>query len=165
MNFSAVVAWGDAFVYILGFTLFLQIIQFLSLLKFNQKLAAFFATLRKSSSHLISFACIFVCAQIVFGTTAYCIFGQHLFNYRNFLYTMYSQLTAMLGMFNTGAMFNAAGWTSRIFFFAYSFTMIYILLSVLVAILTDSYHETHDMDFTETSELLELLINKVLGRA
>ena len=164
MNFYAVAAWSDAFLYILGFTLFLQIIQFLSALKFNQKLAAFFATLQKSSSHLVSFAVIFICAQIVFGTTAYCLFGRGLFNYRTFLYTMYSQLTGMLGKFNTGAMFNVAGWTSRIFFLAYSFTMVFILLNVLVAILTDSYHETQNMDFTETSELLDLLINKVLGR-
>ena len=78
---------------------------------------------------------------------------------------MYSQLIAMLEKFNTGAMFNAAGWTSHIFFFAYSFTMIYILLNILVAILTDSYHEAQRMDFTENYELLQILINKVLGRA
>lgn len=153
------------FLYMLGFTLFLQILEFLSILKFNEKLAAFFATLRKSGSHLLSFACIFVCAQMLFGITAYCLFGQSLYSYRSFLDTIYSQMTAMLGKFNTGAMFNAAGWTSRIFFFVYSFTMVYLLLNMLVAILTDSYHETRNIDFSESYQLLQLLIDKVLCHA
>ena len=165
VSFYAVAAWGDAFTYLLAFTLFLQILEFLALLKFNEKLASFFAVLRESSSHLVSFACIFICAQMLFGTTAYLLFGQKMYNYRNFLHTMYSQLTAVLRKFNSGAMFNTAGWTSRIFLFTCSFTMVYLLLSVLVAILTDSYRETKKRDITEASELLQLLINKILGRA
>lgn len=165
MNFYDVTTASDMFLYLLGFTLFLQIMQYLPLLEFNEKLASFFATLKKSRSHLVSFAVIFVCAQMLFGTTAYFLFGHSLYNYRNFLQTMYSQTTAMLGKFNTGAMFNAAGWTSRILFFAYSFTMVYLLLNILVAILTDSYNETKNMNFSENYELLQLLINKLLGRA
>lgn len=137
--FYTVCTASDLFLFTLGFTLFLQILQLLQVLKCNKKISVFAATLKASADMMSSFFIAFVCVQMTFGLLAYQLFCSGDWRYRNFLQTMYSQFSTMLGKFNIGALIEIAGTSSRLFFLSYTGVTIFLMLNMMVSILMENY--------------------------
>ena len=82
INFRGVTLADDMFVYLIGFMLFLQILQLAQVFKFNRSLGVFGGTLKHAISDLASFGVVIFIIFMAFLMVNYMYYGRDLWNYR-----------------------------------------------------------------------------------
>ena len=85
-NFRGIILVDEMFLYFIGFTLFIQILQLLEVFKFNTSLAHLYGTMKYSLEDLFGILLAFVGIFLGFSVLYYDIYGTLLWDYRYFYY-------------------------------------------------------------------------------
>ena len=163
ISFNDVIMVDDMFIDCIGAALFLQILQLLWVLKFNRSLAELASVITCSMKYLKSFFVSFVIIFTAFAMVAYHIYGVELWNYRDYLHSVYAQLISILGKFDTNEIATVGGSFGRVVFMFYQLIMLFLFINLLVAILNDTIGDIRSgqIEVESQDEVFDLLIEKL----
>lgn len=75
----------ELFGYIIAFTMFVGILKFIRLLRFNKRMGVLYSTLAQCSKDLKSFCIVFLVVFFAFVQMFYLIFGMHMSDFSSFV--------------------------------------------------------------------------------
>ena len=160
-------AQADAVVsYILGLLVFLYIIRFLRLLRFNKKFLIIGTTLSRISRPILSFVFPFLAGYLAFGFFAFGIFGSHLEDYSTFVRTMATQFSMTLGDFDFEDLMSVSPVFGSLYFFAFIGLNVIVFMNIFVAIINDSYAEVQEesAEMENEFELVDYVVKKIIEK-
>ena len=139
-NFQYVLTWHEAFSYSCGLLVFISMVKLLRLLRFNRKVAELSSTLSISVRPLLTFIVPFINIFVAFALFAMTAFGCYIHDYTTFPSTVETLFSMMLKSFKFSDLRETSPVLGPIFFMLYTLILTIVVMSLLVAILNESYH-------------------------
>ena len=99
-NFQRLALWSEVLGYIIAFVVFLGIIKIIYILRFNRRMSLLASTLRNAGREMSTFSVLFFITISAYSQFAYVVFGSRLNSYSNFMTTLESLLSLLLGSFD-----------------------------------------------------------------
>jgi hypothetical protein len=147
VNFQYIAKWNEVNVYIIGIIVFIATMKFLRLMGFNRHIAILSRTISSCIKDvaIIGFQALLV--FIAFSVVAYVTFGTKLEDFSTYVLTLQSQLTLMLGKGYFSDMSDADPIMGPLYFSFYVIAMIFFLLNMFIAVISDTYaDESSEVD-------------------
>ncbi|XP_077869620.1 polycystin-1-like protein 2 [Saccoglossus kowalevskii] len=147
INFQRIALWDEIFGYIISVIVFVSILKFLRLLRFNRRMSLLGSTIKYASKDLIYFAVVFFVIFFTYGQFGYLVFGRSVYKYSDFTLAVETLFTMMLGRFGYNEIKEAHEIFGRFFFFTFMLLIYMVLFNVFVTVLVSAYEAVkHDND-------------------
>ena len=170
MNFEQVTMPNDIYLYAIGIVVFLEILQTLRILRYNQTIAVFYHTLGRGIGAISSVT--FIALIVIFG---YAVLGYGLFGYYSYEYSslpkcLLTLTAAFIGGFKFETVEEIAGSLGRVYLLIYLVTALVILLNFYISIIDQFLVETMGDPTSLPKEhevidyVMESLINMIVGK-
>ncbi|XP_070533290.1 polycystin-1-like protein 2 isoform X1 [Ptychodera flava] len=156
VNLQQLALWDEIFGYIVSIVVFISIIKFLRLLRFNRRMSLLASTLKIASKELIYFAIIFFIIFFSYGQFGCLVFGSTVYNYADFTLSIETLFTMMLGRFGYNDIKQTNEFFGRFFFFTFMLLVYMVLFNVFVTVLVTSY-EVVKRDIAKQSNEYEMV--------
>lgn len=130
--------WDEIFGYILAFTIYIYIIKLLHMFRFNRRMSMLAGVIRYSAGELTSFSfalTIFILGYAIWG---YLMFGPNLASYKSMMDAIETLISFALGKYDYRSLGESNRVFGPLFFFAFFFTVMFLLINIFVAILNES---------------------------
>ena len=161
-NFQRLALWSEVLGYIIAFVVFLGIIKIIYILRFNRRMSLLASTLKNAGKEMRTFSVVFFITISAYSQLAYVVFGSHLASYNNFMTTLESLLSLLLGSFDYEELATANPYLGPFFFFSFILLMVFMLTNMFVSIINDTFSAVKE-DVNLQSNEYELL-DFMLGR-
>ena len=109
-------------------------------------------TLRNAAKELSAFIVVFVLFVLAYAMWGYVMFGPKMASYRSMIDSMETLLNFALGSFDYVALESSNNLFGPIFFFAYFFTVMFLLLNIFVTILNESISKVKEDTSKQANE-------------
>ena len=152
VSFDYIIFLDEAYLSILGFSVFCAFLKFLKLLRFNRRMSMLVQTIKVSSKPLLSFFFMFMFFFIAYTQTAFLAFSSTNEDYATFIVAAETMLTMTLGGFDFLGLQNANRIIGPIFFISYMVFIFLILVNVFLSIVNDSFAEVANDVGKQTNE-------------
>ena len=129
---------------ILGVLVFLYILRFLRLLRFNKNFLIIGKTLHRVTGPILSFCLPFIAGFFAFGLLAFAMFGSELEDYSSFVRTLATQFSMTLGDFDFEAIFMVNPTIATLYFLSFIGLNVMVLMNMFIAIINDSFAEMQE---------------------
>ena len=141
-----VIVWYQLEVYVLSVVVFIVTVKLLRLLRFNSHICQMSASLRTSSSHMLSYSVIFFVLLISFACLGMLVFGNAVQAYSSFVEVFSALLQKFLGgNLHFEELQNVNRIIGPIFVFSYMLCMGCVLINMFIAILNESYESVKNL--------------------
>lgn len=120
------------------------------------------STLKNAGKDMTTFSVVFFVLACAYSQFAYLIFGSKLDGYKNFITTLESLLSVLLGAFDYYDYANSEPVIGPLFFFSFIFVMVFLLTNMFVSIINDTFAMVKE-DATLQSNEYEI-VDFMLGR-
>ena len=125
----------------------LTTVKLTKLMRFNLRISLFGKTLQHAKPALIGFSIQFGIVFFAFIMVGVLVFGYNVLQFKSIPSAMMALGRVILGKSQFRELFLADRVIGPVFFFTYVMFVCWILVTMFVAILTDSYHEVQDRCF------------------
>ncbi|XP_072168355.1 uncharacterized protein [Diadema setosum] len=139
INLQHVAYLNEILTYMLAIIVFIGTLKFIKLLRFNRRIGLLSSTIRSCFKDLVHFGIMFGIFFIAYALAFYQIYLRSLFNYSDFLYTLETLSTAILGKFDFVAIHDANRYLGPILFFFYMVTITFILINMFLTIVIEAF--------------------------
>ncbi|UYV63032.1 hypothetical protein LAZ67_2002892 [Cordylochernes scorpioides] len=155
----------EVFGYLMAFLIFISILKFTRLLRFNKRMGMLYSTLAQCSKDLKSFFVVFTITFLAFVQTFYLIFGISLQKFSSFVTAAETSFTMMQGDFDFQEFYLAAPILGPLLFFVYSLIMSIILLNVFIILIMSAFDsvKTDVSKQNNDYEIVDFLFKKIKG--
>lgn len=106
--------------------------------RFNRRMSMIAGVIKNSANELSAFSFALFMFMLAYAMWGYLMFGPHLSTYRTILHAMETLLTFALGKYDYRSLEGANRVFGPMFFFAFFFTVMFLLINIFVAILNES---------------------------
>ncbi|XP_022236079.1 polycystic kidney disease protein 1-like 2 [Limulus polyphemus] len=151
-----VAAVDEIFGYISSFLIFIAILKFTRLLRFNRRMGFLYSTLSQCSKDLKSFCVVFLITYLAFVQVFYLIFGVSLIEFSSFVNSAETSFNMMRGKFDFESMYLTAPVVGPLIFFFFAFITSIILLNIFITLIISSFQSVKD-DIDKQSNDFEII--------
>ncbi|KAJ8298361.1 hypothetical protein KUTeg_024892, partial [Tegillarca granosa] len=141
INFQHVVIWDFLLNVVLGFLVFVATLRILRLLGYNKKMRQLVDVVSNAVKDLSGFLLMFSFIFEAYALLGYLLFGTTLSEYKTLATTFGSLANTLIGKNSLDKMIGTAPAYAQLYFFTYAFFVIFVLLTMFVAILNFSISE------------------------
>ena len=160
VSFDYIIFLDQAYLSVLGVSVFCAFLKFLKLLRFNRRMSMLVQTIKVSSKPLLSFFFMFLLFFMAYTQAAYLVFGPNNEDYATFIVAAETMLTMTLGGFDFLGLQNANRLLGPMFFISYMVFIFLILVNMFLSIVNDSFAEVANDAEKQTNEheVLEYIV-------
>ncbi|XP_076075764.1 polycystin-1-like protein 2 [Mytilus galloprovincialis] len=137
-NFQRLAMWDEVFGYLVAFTIFVCIIKLLHMFRFNRKMSMLAGVIKNSANELAAFSVALTVFMLGYAIWGYMMFGPKLASYRTMLDSLETLLAFALGSYDYRSLEEVNRVFGPMFFFAFFFSVMFLLINIFVAILNES---------------------------
>ena len=163
VNFQRVTFSNNMYLCFLGFIVFLEILQFLNILRYNKTLSELITVFSRGRGQMFSMTIITFIWVLSYGAMGHNLFG-HVIKYYSTLAASLGTLTsALLAGFDFEPVEEIAGVWGRLYLMGYLLTMIVVIMDIYVSLINEFLAETMgDEDSIEKDyEVLDYLMESI----
>lgn len=152
----------ESFGLIIAFTIFIGILKFIRLLRFNKRMGMLYSTLDQCSKDLKSFCVIFTIVFMAFTQLFYILFGIHMTDFSSFINSAETTFGMMTGKFDFDSMVRASPLLGPIAFFIFVLIASIILLNIFLTLIISAFETVkHDlMKQSNEFEIVDFILKK-----
>ncbi|VDN20051.1 unnamed protein product [Dibothriocephalus latus] len=136
---TRVAMWNEILAYLVAVVTFIAILTLLHIFRFNKHIGLLGSVLRYANRDMKYFFVVFGIVFFSFVTTFYLLFLDTLAAYSSFIYSMETSFQIVLGKFDVTSMYELEPLLGPMVFAAFTLFIVFIMLNMFVAILTDSF--------------------------
>lgn len=153
----------EFFGYIIAFTIFIGILKFIRLLRFNKRMGILYSTLAQCSKDLKSFCIVFCVVFFAFVQMFYLLFGLHMKDFGSFVNSAETTFGMMTGKFDFDSMVKASPVLGPIAFFVFVLIASIVLLNIFLTLIISAFETVkHDvMKQNNEYEIVDFMMRKV----
>lgn len=140
-NFQMVANWNEVLSYFVALITFVAILMLMHILRFNKNIGLLGSVLSYANRDMKYFFVVFAIVFFSFVATFYLLFYDTMTAYSTMISSMETSFQIVLGKFDVKGMYEREPILGPTMFAAFSLFIIFIMLSMFVAILTDSFEE------------------------
>ena len=158
------------YLYFLGFIVFLEILQFLNILRYNKTLSELIATLVRGRGQMFSMTVITFILVLSYAALGNSLFGHYTPYYSTLAASLGTLTSAMLGGFDFKPVQEIAGVWGRFYLLGYLLIMIVVIMDVYVSLINEFLAETKDdpdsveKDYEVLDYLMESILSLITGK-
>ncbi|CUT99160.1 Polycystic kidney disease protein [Echinococcus multilocularis] len=138
-NFQMVANWNETLSYLVALVTFVAILMLMHILRFDKNIGLLGSVLRYANRDMKYFFIVFAIIFFSFVVTFYLLFFDTMTAYSTMISSMETSFQIVLGKFDVKGMYEREPVLGPMVFAAFSLFIIFIMLSMFVAILTDSF--------------------------
>uniref|UniRef100_A0A5K3EGP3 GPS domain-containing protein n=2 Tax=Mesocestoides corti TaxID=53468 RepID=A0A5K3EGP3_MESCO len=138
-NFQMVANWNEVLAYLVALITFVAILMFMHIFRFNKNIGLLGAVLSYAYRDMKYFFAVFAIIFFSFVVAFFLLFYDTMDAYCTFISSMETSFQIVLGKFDVKKMYEREPILGPVIFAAFSLFIIFIMLSMFVAILTDSF--------------------------
>lgn len=162
IKMQIVAALDELFGYIIAFTVFIAIIKFIRILRFNKRMGFLYSTLAQCSHDLKSFLIVFVIVFFAFVQMFSLLFGLHMLDFSSLVNSAETSFGMMTGKFDFESMCNAQPILGPLAFFIFILMAPMVLLNIFLTLIISAFETVkHDlMKQNNEFEIMDFALNK-----
>ena len=151
------------YLYFLGFIVFLEILQFLNILRYNKTLSKLISTLVRGRGQMFSMTVITFILVLSYAALGNSLFGHYTPYYSTLAASLGTLTSALLGGFDFKPVQEIAGVWGRFYLLGYLLIMIVVIMDIYVSLINEYLAETMgDPDSIEKDyEVLDYLMKSI----
>ncbi|XP_023225224.1 uncharacterized protein LOC111626157 [Centruroides sculpturatus] len=134
----------EVFGYLMAFLIFISILKFIKLLRFNKRMGVLYSTLQQCSKDLKSFFIVFGVIYFAFVQMFYIVFGVTLQGFKDFITSTETAFSIMRGVFDFEEICLASPLLGPIMFFVYALVTSVILLNIFVTLIISAFQSVKE---------------------
>ena len=163
VNFQRVTFSNNMYICFLGFIVFLEILQFLNILRYNKTFSELITVLSRGRGQMFSMTMITFIWVLSYGAMGHNLFGHFIKHYSTLAASLGTLTSALLGGFDFEPVEEIAGVWGRIYLMGYLLTMIVVIMDIYASLINEFLAETMgDQDSTEKDyEVLDYLMESL----
>ncbi|VDK46441.1 unnamed protein product [Taenia asiatica] len=138
-NFQMVANWNEILSYLVALITFVAILMLMHILRFNKNIGLLGSVLKYANRDMKYFFVVFAIIFFSFVVTFYLLFFDTMDAYSTMISSMETSFQIVLGKFDVKGMYEREPILGPMVFAAFSLFIIFVMLSMFVAILTDSF--------------------------
>jgi hypothetical protein len=153
----------ELFGYIIAFTIFIGILKFIRLLRFNKRMGVLYSTLNQCSKDLKSFCIVFCIVFFSFVQMFYLLFGLHMKDFGSFVNSAETTFGMMTGKFDFDSMVRASPFLGPVAFFVFVLIASIVLLNIFLTLIISAFETVkHDvMKQSNEYEIVDFMMKKM----
>ncbi|KAL3877870.1 hypothetical protein ACJMK2_035514 [Sinanodonta woodiana] len=164
VNFQHIALWDQVFVVFISLLVFIATIRFLKILGHNYRLQRMIRLVTSAGKDLKWNCILLTYFIIVYAMMGNLIFGSRLDSYKNMYSTLGTLFISILGLTRFTELEETDPVFSRIYFLAYIFFVVYVMMTTILSILNQSMEALHTHENDEDSEeLIQYFLIKFKG--
>ena len=153
--------WDLGLNYSLSFCIALGTLKFLKIFRFNKKISFLASTLRNCFKELISFGLMFGIIYFAFVQLFYFFYHKILYQFSTIMRSMVNCFEIMLGKFQVQPLLQADSLFGPIIYCTYNVCIIFILLTMFVSIINDSFKIIREDSKKQDYGMFEYMRDKI----
>lgn len=155
----------EVFGYLMAFLIFISILKFIKLLRFNKRMGVLYSTLQQCSKDLKSFFLVFGIIYFAFVQMFYLVFGVTLQGFKDFITSTETAFSIMRGVFDFEEICLASPLLGPIMFFVYALVTSIILLNIFVTLIISAFQSVKEDIEKQNNEyeIVSFMFNKFKG--
>ncbi|XP_077987011.1 polycystin family receptor for egg jelly-like [Glandiceps talaboti] len=150
VNFQYIAFLNELYTLFIGIVIYVEILKFLRLLRFNQRIRMLAATIKYASVTLIPFSILFGLVLLSFASFGYMIFGHTIPHYRTLIMSLETLLQTFIGKFYLTNLNESL--VGPVYFVLFSIICFFILLNMLISIIADAFAEVREDASKQSNE-------------
>lgn len=164
VNFYHIALWNQCLVLLIGILVFMATLRMLNILGYNKRIGALARVFTEAANELVWFGIFFLYVFTCYSAFGYLLFGSKLKSYMNVFKAMGTLFISMIGKSRFTEIDNTDPVMSKIYFIIFIFFVVYMILTMFLAILSKAIDEVHaDTKTNKGDEMVDYVIKKVSG--
>nr|XP_006817202.1 PREDICTED: uncharacterized protein LOC102808421 [Saccoglossus kowalevskii] len=166
-NMQEVAMLSDALVHLLSVAVFLSIVRYLKLLRFNRRIMLLTMTLQAAGPALASFFFVLVVYVGAYTHAGYLLFHKSIGNFKTVYDALRYLFTIMLGKFPKPGNFDIPPGTWNIYLFVFTMSQTVIMINIFIAIINDAFTEAREKNRKQQNhfEMVDYLMARLKDKA
>ncbi|XP_063601108.1 uncharacterized protein LOC134777199 [Penaeus indicus] len=145
VNLQHAASLDELYSYLVSFIVFVSTLKFIKLLRFNRRIGVLTATLRQCWDDLSGFLIAFIICFLSFTGMFYLLLNSQLENFHNFVISVETCFSMMLGKFQFEEMKQASS-VVPVMFFIFVLSNSWVLINLLLTVIIRSFEQVkHDI--------------------
>jgi hypothetical protein len=153
--------WDLGLNYSLSFCIALGTLKFLKIFRFNKRISFLASTLSNCFKELISFGLMFGIIYFAFVQLFYFFYHKILYQFSTIMRSMVNCFEIMLGKFQVQPLLQADSFFGPIIYCTYNVCIIFVLLTMFVSIINDSFKIVREDSKKQDYEMFEYMRDRV----
>ncbi|KAK7505245.1 hypothetical protein BaRGS_00003407 [Batillaria attramentaria] len=165
INFQYVGYWSEVFGYMLAWIVFLSVLKFLRLLRFNRRMSLLSSTLRACANGLLQLSLVFWIVFLAFAMLFFLTFMTIDDRYSSFIGSVVANILMIMGKFSVGTLMSAEPLLTQTYVFFYAVTLTFIILNMFVTVLNEGFGSVR-ADLTKQQndyEIVDFMLSRLKG--
>jgi len=129
----------NSWTYFAAISVVIGILSFFRYITFNPRMSILWLTVQRAGGDLFTFLIFFAIVFLAFVFFAIFVYGSQIFEYSEWSLALVSGLRGVFGDIDYDSMFLIHHTITPIYFFAFTIVIIFILMNMFVAIISDAY--------------------------
>ncbi|XP_078692132.1 polycystin family receptor for egg jelly-like [Branchiostoma floridae x Branchiostoma belcheri] len=162
VNFQSAAWWNDVYSYVLACLVFASIAKFLTLLRFNGRMAMLSYVIRRATNELVHFTVMFFVIFLAHCQVTYLLLGTTLAGFGTFQASLEMMFAILLGDVDLSWVLKASP-LSCVFLLTFILTLVMVIVNMFLAILVDSIKHVKDdvRRLKRENELTDFMIHRL----
>lgn len=162
VSFQYAGAADESLTFIMGILVFLVTLRFLKLFRFNKRMSLLGSTIGECAKPLGSFFISFMLVFFAYAILAYLVFGLDNDKFRNFLTTIETQTSIILGDFDYEELESTNRILGPVYFFTFMYFSVFYLLNMFMAIINDCFADVKSSNDKQKNEyeMVEFILTR-----
>ena len=158
------------YLYFWGVVVFLEILQLLNILRYNQTISALSASVRRGCGAVASMSAVTLMVMFGYAVLGRGFFGNYLYEYSSVAECLVTLTSALLGGFEFEVVTEAFGYLGRVYLLLYLLTVMLMLVNFYISIINDYLSDTMGdpeslpKDYEVVDYILESLTSLLTGK-
>lgn len=140
MNFQFLAYWNEMLTYLTALVCFASTLKLVRLFRFNQRIGLLGSVLRYAAKDMKYFMIVFFVMFFAFVLVFYLLYADTLEGFRSILGSTETCMQIILGKFDFTSMYEREMILGPLLFALFTLCVIFVMVSMFVAILDDSFH-------------------------
>ncbi|XP_078610817.1 polycystin-1-like [Branchiostoma floridae x Branchiostoma japonicum] len=162
VNFQSAAWWNDVYSYVISCLVFASIVKFLTLLRFNGRMAMLSYVIRRATNELVQFTVMFFVIFLAYCQVTYLLLGTVLAGFGTFQASLEMMFAILLGDVDLSWVLKASP-LSCVFLLTFILTLVLVMVNMFLAILVDSIKHVKDdvRRLKKENELTDFMIHRL----
>ncbi|XP_066291033.1 polycystin-1-like protein 2 [Branchiostoma lanceolatum] len=162
VNFQSAAWWNDIYSHVLACLVFASIVKFLTLLRFNGRMAMLTYVIRRATNELVHFTVIFFVIFLAYCQVTYLLLGTTLAGFGTFQASLEMMFAILLGDVDLSWVLKASP-LSCVFLLTFILALVLVIVNMFLAILVDSIKHVKDdvRRLKRENELTDFMIHRL----
>ncbi|XP_070567321.1 polycystin-1-like protein 2 [Ptychodera flava] len=166
-NLQATAVLYDSLNHIIAIVVFLSVVRFLKLLRFNQRMVLLSKTLKEAGNGLISWSLMATVIILGFSHAGYLFFHSSMESFKTVPDTLRLYFTTSIGSFPSETFTQTSSTFTQIFLLTFAVLNLAIIMNILIAVINDAFARADEerKNAENKFEMLDYLSTRLIERA